>query len=179
MDEKPANMANLESRKHISPDLGFPVTLHPNFSPKIKDWVPPEPARQEFDPGKDRALYADPTKKALLSAAHRVDLTESIGTILEGVQLSQLSAQQLDELALLVNERSVVFFREQDLTTEGQVKLFEHYGTLYTRTPACSTTPSSISGGLALTGPLWTRATQPSVHTRSPPSRHSTSTRDL
>lgn len=130
MEEKPANMANLESRKHISPDSGFPVTLHPNFSPKIKDWVPPEPARQEFDPGKDRALYADPAKKALLSAAHRVDLTESIGTVLEGVQLSQLSAQQLDELALIVSERSVVFFREQDLTTEGQVKLFEHYGTL-------------------------------------------------
>lgn len=50
--------------------------------------------------------------------------------MLEGIQLPQLSAQQLDELALLVNERSVVFFRDQDLTTEQQVKLFEHYGEL-------------------------------------------------
>lgn len=125
-----ATMANLESRKHISPDSGFPITLYLNFSPKIKDWVPTEPPRKEFDPGKDRASYADPEKKALLSAARRVDLTESIGTMLEGIQLSQLTAQQLDELALLVNERSVVFFRDQDLTTEQQVSLFEHYGTL-------------------------------------------------
>jgi sulfonate dioxygenase len=57
-------------------------------------------------------------------------LTESLGTVLENVQLSQLNGQQLDELALLVAERGVVFFRNQDLTTEQQVKLFEHYGTL-------------------------------------------------
>ena len=57
-----------------------------------------------------------------------MDLTESIGTVLEGAQLSQLNDKQLDELAALVNERGVVFFRDQDLTTEQQVKLFEHYG---------------------------------------------------
>jgi alpha-ketoglutarate-dependent taurine dioxygenase len=60
--------------------------------------------------------------------AKRVDLTESVGTVLENVQLSQLTGDQLDELALLVNERGVVFFREQDLTTEKQVELFQHYG---------------------------------------------------
>jgi alpha-ketoglutarate-dependent taurine dioxygenase len=48
--------------------------------------------------------------------------------MLEDVQLSQLDEKQLDELALLVNERGVVFFRDQDLTTEKQVQLFEHYG---------------------------------------------------
>jgi sulfonate dioxygenase len=47
-------------------------------------------------------------------------LTEGIGTLLEGVQLSQLNGTQLDELALLVSERGVVFFRDQDLTTEQQ-----------------------------------------------------------
>jgi hypothetical protein len=118
----------LEARKHISPDSGFPITLHPHFNPKIKDYVPPEPIRQLIDPPQDRAHFADPDKKALFSVAKRVDLTESIGSVLQGVQLSQLSEQQLDELALLVNERGVVFFREQDLTTEQQVKLFEHYG---------------------------------------------------
>jgi sulfonate dioxygenase len=123
-------MAHLESRKHISPDSGFPITLHPAFNPKIKNHVPPEALRAEFQTEKDRASFADPEKKALFSAAKRVDLTESIGTLLENVQLSQLSEQQLDELALLVNERGVVFFRDQDLTTEQQVKLFEHYGTL-------------------------------------------------
>ena len=47
--------------------------------------------------------------------------------MLENVQLSQLDGKQLDELALLVNERGVVFFRDQDLKTEEQVRLFEHY----------------------------------------------------
>lgn len=123
-------MAHLEACKYISPDSGFPVTLHPNFSSKIKHWVPPEPARTEIIPPKDCAHFADPDKKALLSVATRSDLTESIGTVLSGVQLSQLSPTQLDELALLVNERGVVFFRDQDLTTEQQVTLFEHYGIL-------------------------------------------------
>ncbi|OIW34233.1 alpha-ketoglutarate-dependent sulfonate dioxygenase [Coniochaeta ligniaria NRRL 30616] len=123
-------MAHLEAHKHISPDSGFPITLHPHFNPKIQNHVPPEPPRAEIVPEKDRASFADPEKKALFSVAKRVDLTESIGTVLEGVQLSQLSPKQLDELALLVTERGVVFFRDQDLTTEGQVKLFEHYGIL-------------------------------------------------
>jgi sulfonate dioxygenase len=97
---------------------------------RINKHVPPEPLRELIDVGKDRASFADPDKKALFAVATPKDLTESIGTLLEGVQLSQLNDQQLDELALLVNERGVVFFRDQDLTTEQQVKLFEHYGTL-------------------------------------------------
>ncbi|KAI9039354.1 TauD/TfdA dioxygenase family protein [Aspergillus affinis] len=124
-------MAHLESRKHISPDSGFPVTLHPKFNAKIRDHVPPDPIRDPFTPPKDRAFLADKKKKALFSIAKHVDLTESIGTVLENVQLSQLSGQQLDELALLVNERGVVFFRDQDLTTEKQVELFEHYAPSY------------------------------------------------
>lgn len=121
-------MANLEARKHISADSGFPITLHPHFNEKIKNHVPPEPPREPFTPPKDRAFFADPEKKALFSVAKPVDLTESIGTVLEDVQLSQLNETQLDELALLVNERGVVFFRDQDLTTERQVELFQHYG---------------------------------------------------
>src|SRR3569833_2571293 len=123
-------MAHLEALEHISPDSGFPITLHPHFNPKIRDHVPPEPIREPFTPGKDRALFADPEKKALQSTATQVDLTESIGTVLEDVQLSKLTPQQLDELALLVAERGVVFFRNQDLTTEGQEQLFGHFGEL-------------------------------------------------
>jgi sulfonate dioxygenase len=121
-------MANLEARKHISPDSGFPITLHPKFNNRINNHVPPDPVRDEITPPNDRASFADPAKAALFAVAKRVDLTESVGTVLEGVQLSSLNEQQLDELALLVSERGVVFFRDQDLTTEGQVKLFEHYG---------------------------------------------------
>lgn len=74
--------------------------------------MPPEPIRQEFQTTKDRASFADPEKKALFAVAKRVDLTELVGTLLEDVQLSQLTPQQLNELALLVTERGVVPFRD-------------------------------------------------------------------
>ncbi|KAF2036393.1 alpha-ketoglutarate-dependent sulfonate dioxygenase [Setomelanomma holmii] len=112
-------MATLESRNHILPDSGYPITLHSHFNTKIVAHIPPEPPHAERTPAPDRGLLADPDKRALLTAATRTDLTESIGTL-----------TQLDDLALLVSERRVVFFRDQDLTTEQQVKLFEHYGEL-------------------------------------------------
>lgn len=47
----------------------------------------------------DRGLKADPSKKALLSAATKVDhLSSAIGTRLEGIDLRQLSDTQKDEL---------------------------------------------------------------------------------
>jgi sulfonate dioxygenase len=122
--------SRLAAYQNISPDSGYPTTLHPHFNPNIKNHVPDEPPRTEIQPPKDRAFFADPEKKALFAVAKPADLTESIGTLLENVQLSQLNKQQLDELALLVNERGVVFFRDQDLTTDQQVNLFEHYGAL-------------------------------------------------
>jgi sulfonate dioxygenase len=50
--------------------------------------------------------------------------------VLENVQLSRFNEKQLDELAALVNERGVVFFRGQDLSTERQVEIFEYFGVL-------------------------------------------------
>jgi sulfonate dioxygenase len=52
-------MAHLESRKFVSPDSGFPITLHPNFNAKIKDYEPPEPIREDFKPEKDRQWSLD------------------------------------------------------------------------------------------------------------------------
>ncbi|KAK7184446.1 alpha-ketoglutarate-dependent sulfonate dioxygenase [Paraphaeosphaeria sporulosa] len=123
-------MATLEAHKHISPDSGYPTVLHPNFNPKIRNWTPTDPIRSEITPPKDRAHFADPAKSRLLSVATATDLTEGIGTLLSGVQLSQLTPDQLDDLALLVAERGVVFLRGQDLDTAGQVKLFSHFGIL-------------------------------------------------
>ncbi|KAI0157933.1 alpha-ketoglutarate-dependent sulfonate dioxygenase [Hypoxylon sp. FL1284] len=125
--------AGLELLKHISPDTGLPITIHPHLSPKIKDHNPQDPiwgdisrqgqgcvrrSRRKFaDPERE---FADPEKKALFTAAKPVDLAESIGTVIENVQRSQLNPQQLDELALLVNKRGVVLFRNQRLTSEQQ-----------------------------------------------------------
>ncbi|KAK3116644.1 hypothetical protein LTR53_002758 [Teratosphaeriaceae sp. CCFEE 6253] len=76
-----------------------------------------------------RAAKVDPSKHSLLSAASKVtNLTSHIGTEIEGLQLKDLTDQQRDELALLIAERSVVFFREQDLSPQEQRKLGEYYG---------------------------------------------------
>ncbi|RMZ78715.1 hypothetical protein DV737_g3755, partial [Chaetothyriales sp. CBS 132003] len=77
----------------------------------------------------DAGARADKSKSALLSAAKKVtDLTTHIGTEIEGLQLKDLTDQQKDELALLIAERSVVFFRDQDLSPQQQKALGEYYG---------------------------------------------------
>ncbi|KAJ9625108.1 hypothetical protein H2203_005063 [Taxawa tesnikishii (nom. ined.)] len=77
----------------------------------------------------DAGTRADPAKKALLSAAKEVKhLTAHIGTEIIGLQLKNLTDQQKDELALLIAERSVVFFRDQDLSPQKQLDLGKYYG---------------------------------------------------
>jgi hypothetical protein len=81
--------------------------------------------RLHVDPGS----RADPEKKALLSAAKEViPLTRHIGTEIVGLQLKDLTDQQKDELGLLIAERSVVFFRDQDLSPQQQKELGEYFG---------------------------------------------------
>lgn len=77
---RPAPIKSLEAYKHISPASGLPTTIHPNYNPKIKGHVPPEPHHEEFTPPKDRGSFADPNKESLFSVATPVDVTESIGT---------------------------------------------------------------------------------------------------
>jgi hypothetical protein len=77
----------------------------------------------------DRGTHADKSKSSLLSVAKEViNLTSHIGTEIVGVQLKDLTDQQRDELALLIAERSVVFFRDQDLSPQQQKALGEYYG---------------------------------------------------
>jgi len=81
--------------------------------------------REHVDPG----ARADKSKSALFSAAKEViNLTSHIGTEIVGLQLKDLTNQQRDELALLIAERSVVFFRDQDITPQEQKALGEYYG---------------------------------------------------
>ncbi|KAJ3869375.1 taurine dioxygenase [Lentinula novae-zelandiae] len=77
----------------------------------------------------DAGARADKSKSALFSAATKVtDLTTHIGTEIEGLQLKDLTDQQKDELALLIAERSVVFFRNQDISPQQQLALGRYYG---------------------------------------------------
>ena len=77
----------------------------------------------------DRAKHADPEKKALFGAAKEViNLTDKVGTEIVGLQLEDLTNQQKDELALLVAERVVVFFRDQKLSPQAQWDLGDYLG---------------------------------------------------
>ena len=77
----------------------------------------------------DPGARADKSKKNLFSAATKVtDLTTHIGTEIEGLQLKDLTNEQRDELALLIGERSVVFFRNQEITPQQQKELGEYWG---------------------------------------------------
>lgn len=81
--------------------------------------------RPHIDPGS----RADPEKKALLSAAKEViHLTKHIGTEIVGLQLKDLNDKQKDELGLLIAERGVVFFRDQDISPQQQKELGEWFG---------------------------------------------------
>lgn len=80
----------------------------------------------------DAGLKADLQKSELFSAAKAVNhLTSHIGTEIVGLQLKDLNNKQKDELALLIAERGVVFFRGQTLAPQEQEALGRYWGDLY------------------------------------------------
>ena len=81
----------------------------------------------------DVATRADLEKKAFFAAIpHRKDMTPNIGSEVRGIQLSQLTKKQKDEMALYVAERGVVVFRDQDLVDQGMESLKE-FGSYFGR----------------------------------------------
>ncbi|KAK9695007.1 hypothetical protein K7432_013197 [Basidiobolus ranarum] len=79
-----------------------------------------------------QGFNAHPERKNLLDVAtKRTDLTPSIGTELEGLQLSNLTDAQLEDLLALIAERGVVFFRNQEFTQEDELKFGRRLGELH------------------------------------------------
>ena len=66
----------------------------------------------------------------IVERGERTDLTARIGTELRGVQLAELGAEEMDEIAQLASERCVVFFRDQKMTLEDQVAVGRGLGEL-------------------------------------------------
>jgi sulfonate dioxygenase len=88
----------------------------------------------------DRGISADKAKPHLFgtndpnNTITATKLTPRIGTEIKGVQLSQLTDVQKNELALLIGERGVVVFRGQDFKDIGadqQKKFGEYFGKLH------------------------------------------------
>lgn len=75
----------------------------------------------------DPGLRADPKKPHLLGPGTQIkNISPYIGAVVTGVQISQLTSEGLDELALLAAEKKVVAFRDQDfkdLSPERQIEI--------------------------------------------------------
>ncbi|CAK7900894.1 alpha-ketoglutarate-dependent sulfonate dioxygenase [[Candida] anglica] len=106
---------------------GYPVAPDTSEIPVFVDEV--LKVRNKEVPYIERGKNADPEKKALFGAAKEViHLTKHIGTEIVGLQLSDLTDQQRDELALLIAERVVVYFRDQDLSPQKQLEIGQYFG---------------------------------------------------
>jgi alpha-ketoglutarate-dependent taurine dioxygenase len=82
----------------------LPIWDHGEKYPPLEPFI-------HVDHGKD----ADPTFKDLLTEGTKIQkLTPTTGSEITGVQLSKLSPAGKDQLALLVAQRKVVAFRDQD-----------------------------------------------------------------
>jgi sulfonate dioxygenase len=86
----------------------------------------------------DRGLVANRAKANLLAEDNPEvsvsKISPVIGTEIRGLQLSQLTNQQKDELALLIAERGVVVFRDQDfkdIGIEKQKEFGRYFGPLH------------------------------------------------
>nr|KIR88806.1 alpha-ketoglutarate catabolism dioxygenase [Cryptococcus tetragattii IND107] len=109
------------------------------------EFLPHNPPRTQSDPPlpfydiEDRGHRAHPNAARLRAFVEArggkvKDILVAIGTVIEGdVKLADLGEAEKDDLALLVAQRSVVFFRnQQSMTIEQQRELGKHFGPLHT-----------------------------------------------
>ncbi|KAH8917930.1 TauD-domain-containing protein [Atractiella rhizophila] len=96
--------------------------------------LPPLEPFEFVDPG---TRVSDPNNNPLSNLlgpnVKVTDLTPTIGSVIEGIQLSQLNDAQKDELAVLVARRKVVAFKEQDWADEKDLDKIKDYGRYYGR----------------------------------------------
>ncbi|KAJ5084797.1 hypothetical protein NUU61_009376 [Penicillium alfredii] len=100
-------------RRIIDEEGGKTTASYPEYLPTWdhgQKYAPLQPFTH-IDPGKD----ADPSFKDLLTEGSKIqNLTPGIGSEVTGAQLSKLTSAGKDQLALLVAQRKVVAFRDQD-----------------------------------------------------------------
>ncbi|WVQ85562.1 hypothetical protein IAT38_007728 [Cryptococcus sp. DSM 104549] len=125
---RPFSLARSTKARLVEAGIDFSKG-YPEYPPKPKTIELASAIRKEGWEHIDAGTRADKKKTALLGAAKEViDLSPHLGTEIVGLQLNQLSDTQKDELALLIAERTVVFFRDQDLTPQTQLELGKWFG---------------------------------------------------
>ncbi|KAG8221739.1 hypothetical protein J3R82DRAFT_2029 [Butyriboletus roseoflavus] len=95
---------------------------------------PPTEVYEHVDPG----LKADRAKPHLLTPEARLEhLSPYFGTEISGIQISQLSEEGLDKLALYAAERKELIFRDQDFKDIGpdrQIELARRFARIHRHT---------------------------------------------
>ncbi|KAL4861965.1 hypothetical protein BDV12DRAFT_207634 [Aspergillus spectabilis] len=129
LPERPPNLPHPEYR---TPPGASPLDSvraagleYPNYTPfKLPNLI--------SKPFTDRGLSASPEKHSLFSSATSIThLTPEIGTELSGLQLTSLTDEQKNDLALLVAERGVVFLRDQEMDVHEQIEFASYFGDLH------------------------------------------------
>ncbi|KAJ3819788.1 hypothetical protein F5880DRAFT_1509886 [Lentinula raphanica] len=128
------SVAELTNNENETPTnttfVGKPKLSYPFYFPyyDINEKFPPTLLFEHSDPG----ARADPAKPHLLTANTTArEISPYIGTEITGIQISQLSKEGLDELALFAAERKVLLFRDQDfkdIGPERQIEIARHFG---------------------------------------------------
>lgn len=129
-----------KKQEPISYDINIPyvdvdkqskiTTKYPQYLPSWDPiWFDPLQPFEYEDPA---LRVRNKSKPNLLPPSAKVShIQPSLGTIVENVQLTDLSAAGRDELALLIAERKVVAFPDQDLIDAGpdaQESFMRHFG---------------------------------------------------
>ncbi|EDK44623.1 hypothetical protein PVL30_003646 [Lodderomyces elongisporus] len=127
VNKLPATAKERYTKHGVDISKGYPYIPTIDKIPKFVDEA--FAIRNEEYPFIERGKNADPEKKALFGAAKDViNLTPYVGTEIVGLQLADLDDKQKDELALLIAERVVVFFKDQDLSPKKQLELGKYWG---------------------------------------------------
>jgi sulfonate dioxygenase len=125
----------------VSYDINLPYTelaatktsiKYPEYLPSWeKVWYAPLPNFKFDDPA---LRVKDKSKPHLLTDGVTVqDIQPRMGSVITGLQLNKLTDVQKDELALLVSERKVLAFPDQDLIDDGpaaQSEFMKYFGKL-------------------------------------------------
>lgn len=139
--------------------------LRPSF-PDLK-WTPLE--THEYS---DKGILADKNSNfsnLFRDATHITHLNPKIGTEIVGVSLANLDDTQRNELALLISQRVVVFFKDQkDLDIQKQLDLGRYWGKLHKH--ATTALPKAYKENLDEVHVIWTDENKkpytafPSIH---------------
>lgn len=109
---------------------GYKYThLLPTFS---SERYPPLEPFEHVDPGHRALSHPDP-RSFLQNATSVVEIQPVLGTEIEGLQLTQLTNDERDQLALLVAQRGLVVFRDQQDFLDRGVDYYREWGSYFGR----------------------------------------------